>query len=97
MSGHDRRVVEQAKGVLMLHYGSGSYEALGMMARWSEEAGVAVDNTARALVFGICQGRMSGTSRILRRHRSSTTADRRRGRPPSPPRRPGPRRPRTPA
>lgn len=58
MTHRDRRVVEQAKGVLMLRYGTGSYEALGLMARWSAEAGVSVGDTARALVGGICQGRI---------------------------------------
>jgi len=49
-------VVEQAKGVLMLRYGIGSYEALAVLGRWSQESGVAMEDVARAITHGVCQG-----------------------------------------
>jgi hypothetical protein len=49
-------VVEQAKGVLMLRYGIGSYEALAVLGRWSQESGVAIEDVARAITHGVCQG-----------------------------------------
>lgn len=54
----DLRLLEQAKGVVMMRYGLGSYEALALIARWSNEAGVRVDDTAQALVLGVVQGRV---------------------------------------
>jgi hypothetical protein len=50
-------VVEQAKGVLALRYGVGSYEALGILARWARSAHVDLVDVARTLVEGVCQGR----------------------------------------
>lgn len=55
----DRSVVEQAKGALMLHYGVSSYESLAAMARWAREADVSVPEVARALITGVCQGRVT--------------------------------------
>jgi hypothetical protein len=55
----DRAVVEQAKGVIMLRYGVGSYESLAAMARWAREAQVTLQEVAHALVKGICQGRVT--------------------------------------
>ena len=50
-------VVEQAKGVLMLRYGIGSYESLAMLAQWSHDAHRQHSRSSpRALVKGICQG-----------------------------------------
>lgn len=49
-------VVEQAKGVLMLRYGIGSYEALAVLERWSLECGDSLAGVARAITHGICQG-----------------------------------------
>lgn len=49
-------VVEQAKGVLMLRYGIGSYEALAVLGRWSQDRGDSVADLARAITHGICQG-----------------------------------------
>jgi hypothetical protein len=53
-------VIEQAKGVLMLRYGIGSYEALAVLGRWSQESGFSLSDVARAITHGVCQGR-SGT------------------------------------
>lgn len=50
-------VVEQAKGALMLRYGIGSYEALGVLERWSRDSGESAAALARAITHGICQGR----------------------------------------
>ena len=52
-------VVEQAKGVLMLRYGVGSYEAFAVLVRWSREAGVVLQESARALMEGVCKGRVA--------------------------------------
>ena len=52
-------VVEQAKGVLMLRYGVGSYEAFAVLVRWSREAGVVLQEAARALREGVCKGRVA--------------------------------------
>jgi hypothetical protein len=49
-------VVEQAKGVLMLRYGIGSYEALAVLERWSHETGASLSDLSRAVTHGICQG-----------------------------------------
>ena len=49
-------VVEQAKGVLMLRYGIGSYEALAVLGRWSQESSVPLENISRAITHGVCQG-----------------------------------------
>lgn len=49
-------VVEQAKGVLMLRFGIGSYEALAVLERWSHETGEPLPAVARAITHGICQG-----------------------------------------
>lgn len=49
-------VVEQAKGVLMLRYGIGSYESLATLATWSHDAHLSLPELSRALVKGICQG-----------------------------------------
>jgi hypothetical protein len=52
-------VVEQAKGVLMLRYGIGSYEALAVLGRWSQESGFPLSDVARAITHGVCQGHSS--------------------------------------
>lgn len=49
-------VIEQAKGVLMLRYGIGSYEALAVLGHWSQESGASIVELARALTHGVCQG-----------------------------------------
>lgn len=49
-------VVEQAKGVLMLRYAIGSYEALAVLRRWSQDSGFATEELARAITHGVCQG-----------------------------------------
>jgi hypothetical protein len=54
----ERALLEQAKGVLMLRYGIGSFEALAVLAEWSREAGVELLDLARGLVRGVCQGRV---------------------------------------
>jgi len=50
-------VVEQAKGVLMLRYGVGSFEALAALVRWAQDVDVTVFRIARTLTQGVCQGR----------------------------------------
>ena len=50
-------MVEQAKGVLMLRYGVGSYESLATLVRWAHDVDVPVPQVARTLVQGVCQGR----------------------------------------
>jgi hypothetical protein len=63
----DSCVVEQAKGALMLRYGIGAREALAVLDRWAQEAGVAVGEVATALVHGICLGQVSpGTEVVVR-------------------------------
>jgi ANTAR domain len=54
-------VVEQAKGVLMLRYGIGSYEALAVLGRWSQESGFSLVDVARAITHGVCQGHSGRT------------------------------------
>jgi hypothetical protein len=49
-------VIEQAKGVLMLRYGIGSYEALAVLGRWSQDSGVSIGDLSRAITHGVCQG-----------------------------------------
>lgn len=49
-------VVEQAKGVLMLRYGIGSFEALGVLQRWSSETGHSVVQVSQAITHVLCQG-----------------------------------------
>jgi hypothetical protein len=56
-------VIEQAKGVLMLRYGIGSYEALAVLGRWSQESGVALGDLSRAITHGVCQGH-TGTGSV---------------------------------
>jgi hypothetical protein len=56
-SAADSAVVEQAKGVLMLRYGVGSYESLATLVRWAHDVDVPVPQIARTLVQGVCQGR----------------------------------------
>ena len=58
-------VVEQAKGVLMLRYGIGSYESLATLAQWSRDAHVSLPELSRALVKGICQGHSGPRERGL--------------------------------
>jgi hypothetical protein len=55
----DNCVVEQAKGALMLRYGTGSRESLAVLDRWAQEAGAPVTEVAEALVDGICLGRVT--------------------------------------
>lgn len=55
-------VIEQAKGVLILRYGIGSYEALAVLGHWSQQSGAPIEELARALTHGVCQGH-SGTDR----------------------------------
>lgn len=50
-------LLEQAKGALMFRYGVSSYEALGVLLRWSRETGASVTELSRALTHGVCQGR----------------------------------------
>lgn len=50
-------LVEQAKGALMFRYGVTSYEALGVLLRWSRESGAGLTELSRALTHGVCQGR----------------------------------------
>jgi hypothetical protein len=59
---HERASVERAKGVLMLHYGIGSYEALAVLERWSRDSGEPLVGIARAITHGICQGHSDGRS-----------------------------------
>ncbi len=54
-------VVEQAKGVLMLRYGIGSYEALAVLGRWSQESGFSIPDLSRAITHGVCQGHRGST------------------------------------
>lgn len=54
-------VVEQAKGVLMLRYGIGSYEALAVLRRWSHASEVRLPDVARAITHGVCQGHPGST------------------------------------
>lgn len=54
---YELAVIEQAKGVLMLRYGIGSYEALAVLERWSRDSGESLAGLARAITHGICQGR----------------------------------------
>ena len=56
-AGHP--VIEQAKGVLMLRFGRGSYESLATLTQWSREADVTLLALCRAMVTGICQGRVT--------------------------------------
>ena len=56
-SAADSAVVEQAKGVLMLRYGVGSYESLATLVRWAHDVDVPVPQIARTLTQGVCQGR----------------------------------------
>lgn len=56
-------LVEQAKGVLIFRYGVTSYEALGVLLRWSHESGSELVEVARALTHGVCQGRTGQASR----------------------------------
>lgn len=60
----DGAVVEQAKGVIMLRYGVSSGESLAAMSRWAQEADVTLPDVARALVMGICQGRVTPETRV---------------------------------
>ena len=55
-SPSDSAVVDQAKGVLMLRYGVGSYESLATLARWSRDVEVSIVEIARTLTRGVCQG-----------------------------------------
>jgi hypothetical protein len=59
----DLAVVEQAKGAIMLRYGVTSCESLAAMARWAHETQVSLPDLARALVKGVCQGRITPESR----------------------------------
>ena len=54
-------VVEQAKGVLMLRYGIGSYEALAVLGGWARASDYPLIDVARALTHGVCQGRWNST------------------------------------
>lgn len=57
----ERAVIEQAKGVLMLRFGIGSFEALAVLERWSHESGSSVADVSRAITHGICQGHAGPT------------------------------------
>ncbi len=59
----DSAVVEQAKGMLMRHYGAGSYESMAALVRWAREADMTVSEIARLLVTGISQGRVRPAER----------------------------------
>ena len=60
----DDRVVEQAKGALMLRYGIGSRESTAVLDRWAEEAAESVPEIAAAIVEGICQGRVTSETEV---------------------------------
>lgn len=62
---HEMAVVEQAKGVLMLRYGIGSYEALAVLGRWSQQSGFTIPDLARAITHGVCQGHSTGEETAL--------------------------------
>ncbi|KRF37032.1 ANTAR domain-containing protein [Nocardioides sp. Soil805] len=59
----DLAVVEQAKGAIMLRYGVSSCESLAAMARWARETQLSLPDLARALVKGVCQGRVTPETR----------------------------------
>ncbi|GAB3016588.1 hypothetical protein GCM10011376_03770 [Nocardioides flavus (ex Wang et al. 2016)] len=61
----DSCVVDQARGALMLQYGIGSREALAVLDRWAQEAGVDLVEVAEALVHGICLGRVTDETAVL--------------------------------
>ncbi len=52
----NRPVIEQAKGVLMLHYGVDSFQAFTLLVRWSRATRTPVRTIADALLHGICEG-----------------------------------------
>lgn len=52
----NRPVIEQAKGVLMLHYGIDSVQAFAVMVRWSRASRTPVQTIADVLLHGICEG-----------------------------------------
>lgn len=63
---YELAIVEQAKGVLMLRYGIGSYEALAVLERWSHQTGASLADLSRAITHGICQGhRTPGTDGVF--------------------------------
>lgn len=49
------RVVEQAKGALMLRYGIDSPQAFAVMVRWSRLTRTSVPVLAHTLMHGICE------------------------------------------
>lgn len=55
-------IIEQAKGVLMLRYGIGSFEALAVLERWSHQTGETLADISRAITHGICQGHSNPTA-----------------------------------
>lgn len=63
----DRAVVEQAKGVLMLHYGIDSRESRTVLDLWAREALVPLEDVADALIMGICLGQVPhGSENLVR-------------------------------
>lgn len=52
----EHAVVEQAKGVLMLRYGIGSFEALAVIRRWASETQHSALQVSHTITHGICQG-----------------------------------------
>ncbi|MCP3420568.1 ANTAR domain-containing protein [Nocardioides pinisoli] len=61
----DSRVVEQAKGALMLRYGIGSCESRAVLDRWAREAEAPVTEVSAALVDGICLGRDDPDTEVM--------------------------------
>jgi hypothetical protein len=49
-------LLEQAKGVLIFRYSIDAATALGLIQRWSRDAGEDIGTVAHALVHDICQG-----------------------------------------
>ncbi|MGZ5417554.1 MAG: ANTAR domain-containing protein [Nocardioides sp.] len=52
----NRPIIEQAKGVLMLHFGVDSFQAFALLVRWSRATRTPVQTIAHALLHGICEG-----------------------------------------
>lgn len=59
---YELAVIEQAKGVLMLRYAIGSFEALAVLERWSHLSGETLADLSRAITHGICQGHNGHTA-----------------------------------
>jgi hypothetical protein len=53
---NERRLLEQAKGAVMLRYGIGSHEALAVLVRWAHAAERDLRVITSTLVLDVCQG-----------------------------------------